>query len=463
VATSLTWSKRRSSLPYRIAPAIFLWSALGALANVPLGTSHPQAAQLAVGVVGLAQAIQAYFRDGGSRISAPGMYMVASGLFVYFPAIYLFFDDPIIHGPADFVAAVNIAYWSQLVMYYLFWEPRQNLVVDVVEVERGPSTNWGMWAGALLVCLGVLLVRTPLSSYGFDDGAAFAGITLLAVSSFRRKGRITLLAYLLIAGAFLVYLQFVFAGFGRLQIGALGIAIAAAVAHRWKGRSVKLALLLAFPPVLSYLAASRVAFSGSLNPNQSASVTGLESAIGPFVRFAELLHLEVDGRIDHTWFHTFFAAAVAMVPRQVWPTKPVGFGAELADFFRPDLIGRGHSEAALFHGEWVFSFGLMGLLAMVVAVGFLVRWLDSAALASSRISGLTRLDLLKIAALLILAASITDLIWGGAFTYVSRVGPRLICLFAAFLFFGWRLPRREGLPGKIRLNETDRLLRSSRP
>jgi len=392
----------------------------------------------------MAHAISAYWRDGGRRISAPGVYMIASGLFIYFPAMYLYFDDPMIHGRVDYVAAVNIAYWSQLVLYFFFWEPRPLRDGQVSVMEDRNVTTWGMWMGVSLVAAGVVLVGTPLSSYGFDDGAAFAGIALLAVSSFRRGYRLTVFAYGLIAILFLVYMQFVFAGFGRLQIGALGIAIAAAVTHRWKGRTVKLALLLAFPPVLSYLAASRVAFTGAINPNQSASVTGLESAIAPFVRFAEVLPLEASSQIVNTGFHTFFAAAVALVPRQLWPDKPIGLGAELGDFFRPDLMGRGHSEAALFHGEWVFAFGFLGLVAFVPVMGLFVMWLDNVAQGVSAKSSTNRLDLLKIVALLVLAASIADLIWGGAFTYTSRVGPRLICLAAVFLLFGWRAPRSEG-------------------
>lgn len=422
---------------YRISRAFVAWIVVGALANVPMGGLDGKSAQLFVGIAGLAHAINSYWRDGGQRISAPGMYMIASGLFIFFPAIYLYFDDPIIHGPVNFIAAVNVAYWSQLLMYFLFWQPRPLRDETVVPIGKASITTWGTWVGLGLVVAGVVLVRTPLSQYGFDDGAAFSGITLLAAASLRRPRRVNLAAYGLIALSFVIYMEFVFAGFGRLQIGALGIAIAATAAHRWKGRSVKLALLVSFPPVLLYLAAARVKFSGSLNPNQSANVTGLESAIGPFVRFAELMHLESVGEITHTWFHTFFAAAVALVPRQIWPTKPVGFGAELADFFRPDLIGRGHSEAALFHGEWIFSFGFPGLVLMVGITGLLVRWLDNFAQRAGTIPGMTRLDLLKIAALLILAASLTDLIWGGAFTYVSRVGPRLICLVVAFLALGW--------------------------
>lgn len=432
---------------YKVSPALLGWVALGALANMPFGGGDAAQAQLLVGLVGLAHAVLVYWRDGGQRISAPGVYMIASGLFVFFPALYLYFDDPMIHGQVDYVAAVNIAFWSQLVLYYLFWEPRPHRDNEVILIGDRGVTTWGIWAGVLLVAGGVVLVNTPLSSYGFDDGAAFAGITLLAVSSFRRSRRVTLFAYLLLGLSFVVYMEFVFAGFGRLQIGALGIAIAAAAAHRWKGRTVKLALLLAFPPVLSYLAASRVAFTGSLNPNQSASVTGLESAVAPFVRFAEVLHLESAGLITNTYFHTFFAAAVALVPREVWPTKPIGFGAELGDFFRPDLLGRGHSEAALFHGEWVFAFGFLGLAVFVPFMGLLVLWIDRAAHGAGPTGLVTRSNLVMIAAFLILTASITDLIWGGAFTYTSRVGPRLICLFGVFLLFGWHVSRPKGEEG----------------
>ncbi|MET4050819.1 hypothetical protein ABID81_000152 [Frigoribacterium sp. PvP054] len=444
----MTTMNLRRPVSYRISRSFVAWIVVGALANLPLEGLESKPAQLFVGVAGLAHGVSSYWRDGGQRISAPGIYMIASGLFIFFPAIYLYFDDPIIHGPVNYIAAVNVAYWSQLLLYFLFWQPRPLRNDAVVPIERTGITTWGIWAGLGLVIAGVILVRTPLSQYGFDDGAAFAGITLLSVASLRRPRRVKLAAYGLIAVSFIIYMEFVFAGFGRLQIGALGIVIAATAAHRWRGRSVKLALLISFPPVLLYLAAARVKFSGSLNPNQSANVTGLESAIGPFVRFAELMHLEAADQITHTGLHTFFAAAVALVPRQIWPTKPVGFGAELADFFRPDLIGRGHSEAALFHGEWIFAFGFPGLVLMVGILGLLVRWLDNIAQRAGTIPGMSRLDLLKIAALLILAASLTDLIWGGAFTYVSRTGPRLICLLVAFLALGWnRSNEAVTLPG----------------
>lgn len=433
-------SVTRKGVPTRVSRAFVFWIVLGALGNIPWGGVEQALPQLILGLIGMSHAVASYWSDGGRRISAPGVYMIGSGLFVYFPALYLWFDDPMIHGAVDYVAAVNLAYWTQIALYFMFWHPRPLRNVEVQQTSEPRVTTWGMLAGAVLLITGVLLVDTPLAPYGFDDGAAFAGLALFAVASFRRARVITLFTYVLIALGFVIYMQFVFAGFGRLQVGALGIALAAAAAHRWPGRLVKLALLLSFPPVMAYLAASRVKFTGSMNPDQSASVTGLESALAPFVRFAELLALNAAGLIEHSWFHTFFASAVALVPRAVWPTKPIGFGAELGNFFRPDLVGRGHSEAALFHGEWLYAFGLVALVALVPILGVSVRWLDDTVQGRTVTRSLTRGDVLRITALLVMAASLTDLIWGGSFTYVSRVGPRLLCLGAAYMAFGWRAP-----------------------
>lgn len=46
----------------------------------------------------------------------------------------------------------------------------------------------------------------------------------------------------------------------------------------------------------------------------------------------------------------------------------------------------------------------------------------------------------------ILGASIVDLLWGGTFTYVSRVGPRLIIIGALMAAFGWSLPKADPHP-----------------
>ena len=67
---------------------------------------------------------------------------------------------------------------------------------------------------------------------------------------------------------------------------------------------------------------------------------------------------------------------MAQVPRAVWPSKPVGFGAALTAFLEPSETVHNLNLAALSSGEWYFDFGWPGLFLMVLVLGWLVRWLD---------------------------------------------------------------------------------------
>lgn len=420
---------RRAGASYRVSPALAFWVFLGALANLPSAASDPPLAQVAVGLAGLLHCILAFWRDGGHRITAPGVYLIASGLFAFFPAIYLAAFAPTTYPNADTLLATNIAYWVQLILVHFFWETRRTPDVPVEFISDRRVTHWGAIWGIILIAGGTFAASRQLGGEStlFVDAAVFAGIVLLATALFRREGRISVLPYLLVLAALIIYMEFVFTGFGRLRIGALGIAVIIALAPRWK-RLPKVALLLAFPPVLAYLAADRVEFTASLNPAQGSNVTGLESVISPFGRFSQLLTVEGAGELMHHWGSSFVAAVTVLVPRWVWPDKPVGLGVELATYFRPELVGVGHSELALFYGEWIWSFGFLGLVLMVPVIGFLVRALDSALIRSTSAEVATRRTLLMVTMLIILAASIVDLFWGGAHAYAARVGPRILIL-----------------------------------
>lgn len=437
---------RTAALPlwrYRIARIVTVWILLGLFANLPWAVGRDDVTQVAVGALGLIHSIVYFWRDGGQRITAPGIFLVSTGLFAFFPAVYMNYYDGLSHGPIDYVTAVNLVYWWQVAVFHFVWEPRRSADARVVSDADDGIARWGMGFGFVLFLLGVVGSTLEfMISVGLDDGASCAGLVLFAVSAFRRQRRASWLSYAIVLLGFFVYVEFVFAGFGRLQIGALGLALAMAMAHRWHGRTVKTAMIAAFPPVLLYLAASRVQFTAGINPGQSDAVNGLESVVGPFMRFAELVQLDRLGDVMYTWGHSFFAAAVAFVPRALWPDKPEGFGRELAMFFSPHLAGTGHSEAALFFGEWLFAFGLGGIAAMAGAVSVVVLWLDRSLIYMNSIHVERRGDLLRISALMLLSASLTDLVWGGAFSYVTRVGPRLMSL-ALVIPFTWR-SRRQG-------------------
>ena len=433
---------------WTLSPVFIAWAAAGLLIHLLAGYGLPRdIVQLLLGATGLAHSAVGFWSDGRRRITAPNLYLFSTGLFVFFPAIYLIGNDPISYGQAAIVPAVSIAYFAQIVLYHFFWAARDEAGLVVAGPPSDSGVNrWGVWTGLALIGAGVALRLAGAPDSGLLNAVVFSGVVLLSVASLRRSGRVGAGWYVVIALAFLVYAEYAFSGFGRLQLGALALCIALAAAHRWPGRSVKAAMLAATAPTIMYFAASRVAFTAALNPAQSASVSGLESVVSPLVRFAQLLELARAGELQYTYFKSFFATATFWVPRRLWTDKPVGFGAELAHFFRPELDGWGHSELALFYGEWIFAFGLVGLVIMVPTIGFLVRWMDGILQRATEMAIHDRVDLLKVVAIIIACSGLADLVWGGSFTFGVRLGMRLAVLFALYVIAGRALWGRSRRP-----------------
>lgn len=430
---------------WSLSPASIAWTAAGVLIHLMAGYGLPgDIVQLLLGSVGLAHSAVGFWSNGRRRITAANIYLFSTGLFVFFPAIYLVGNDPISFGQAAIVPAVSVAYFVQIVLYHFFWETQDEGAVVAAQPDADSRVNsWGVWTGLAMVVAGVALRLPGAPDSPLLNATVFSGVALLSVASLRRTGRVGPGWYLLIVLALLAYAEYAFTGFGRLQLGALAFCVAIAAAHRWPGRSVKVAVLAATVPTLMYFAASRVAFTAALNPAQPASVNGLESVVSPLVRFAQLIEVAQAEELQYTYFNSIFATATFWVPRGLWADKPIGFGAELAHFFRPELDGTGHSELALFYGEWLFAFGLASLVMMVPAIGLLVRWMDRILQKAGEMAIYDRVDLLKVVAIIIACASLADLVWGGTFTFGVRVGTRLGVLFALYVIAARALRSRS--------------------
>ncbi|MDQ0673961.1 hypothetical protein QFZ36_001522 [Pseudarthrobacter siccitolerans] len=409
------------------SPFAILWLGLGVGLNF---IEQDTIAAVAVSVAGIAHSSVGFITHGGRRISAPGVYMLGTGLFGYYSTLYLIVNP--VFGPLPYLlAAVNILFFGQVLNYYLSWKPRDRDTPPQCDDVDPRIASWGKWLGLFVAAAGVVLSARGFTEPPLAEAAAFVGIILYGVAAFRDPSRNGLVSYLIFGAAVLAYMTYVFTGFGRLNLGALGIAVVTTVAQRWRGRLMKIGLIVILGPALMYLAQNRANFAASLNPSGQKE-TGLESVVGPMMRFSQLIGMEWAGNLPHTWGSSFSTSAVALVPRAIWPDKPIGFGAELATLFAPELAGTGHSEAALFAGEWLFNFGIIGVLASIPLIGFAVNWLDTKWTAAEALPMTERRHLLKAVALTILSAGLLDLVWGGSFTYASREGSRLLIILILF-------------------------------
>ncbi|MFV2100787.1 hypothetical protein [Micromonospora sp. LOL_024] len=375
-----------------------------------------------------------FWRDGASRITAVGLYHLAFAVFVGFSGLYqvawAWSDAP----GVPLLTALAICYFAQVVTWLLFWSGigRPDLPPDAAQAD-GRTAGWAMRCGAVLLTLAVAGSSMASGSLPLANAAGFIGVLFLATGLLRGPMRRWLpLCAVVIGIAFATYFIYLFNGFGRIVLGALALALLVMSAHRDRRRLTKSLVLLGAGPVLLFLAGLR-ASGASASPGVEED--GFESAVSPLHSFAQLLDLHAMGLLPSALGETFLNAAVGLVPRAAWPEKPAGFGADLVVFLSPELAGTGHSEAALWHGEWLFNFGLLGLVLMIPVTGLVVRGLDRLLLVASSKPLVGPYPVGAYVGTVLLAVGLFDLVWVGSFTYVVRTGGRLLVLIAVPLVF----------------------------
>jgi hypothetical protein len=419
-------SVRRSAAPMQIL-SILVWLSAGIIA-VLLGADGSAAgaerATLTISILSIALGVWLFWVHGGTRITAVGAWGFAFALFV---GVAGWFTVVVVHQPPpNLLQALVVAYFGQVAMYGLFWRWSAQPAAAIRWPVDPLVARWGIGVGSVLLLGSSLASLLGAREVVLVDETAFASAVLLAASLLLHRGSgLGIFRLALTAGAFLAYALFVFSGFGRLTLGALGLAIGIVATKWFPGRTVKGAILLMSVPTLVILSQTRVAFTAQLNPDQG-SITGFESATSPLITFARLL--EMHAQTPLAWGSTFWASAVALVPHSIWPNKPPGFGAVLVPIFDPELVGTGHSEAALSHGEWLYNFGPIGLVLMVLVLGPIVRVIDRWLESTESGPVWDRPRLLSYVGAAIAAAGLVDLVWVGTFTWVARSGSRLLII-----------------------------------
>lgn len=431
------------ALRRRVSPSIILWIGLGALLLLVgnFANLSPATLLFCASLLGGTQALGAFWRHGADYVSAPGVFMLGVATFAHFPGVYISLlgaDFATVH---DIATAVIIIYFSQILMYYLSWAPLEARRADLPSLSMAPRVrSWSFTVGVSLIITGFVLQQAfGLGSSSLAGAAAFTGAVLVIVSIVQARDRLRPSRLFLAMAAFTLYVVTMFSGGGRLVLGGLAVAVVIAVGRRQIGRGVKIGVLLGLPIGLVALASNR---SRDVALLRGAQETGFESVVWPLERFAQLVSLSSKGLLDYGFGSSFYSTAVVFVPRSIWPEKPVGLGAELATLFRPELVGIGHSEAALVYGEWVYNFGPWGLALALPVTAWFVNAIDRALTASQRLDMSDRRRLIGRVATILAAAGLLDLVWVGSFMYMSRTGQRLLVLLLLYLLFAWHARER---------------------
>lgn len=392
-------------------PAI--WVIAGLMATTigygQLGVSSALVALLSVGL-----GLRGFWLNGGGMPVPSGVYMFSFAFFGGVAPLYGIASGE--WGVSQWLwIALLLTYFSHSLVYFGFRLHTTSL--SLVPVRGGCPMGAGLIVGSLMTLAGAASVS--IAPYNpIPDALSFVGVLMVGASVILGARRPTLGPLLVLAGAGALHLAYTFNGFGRLSVVALGLSLLTLVSLRSSSRILKYVFLMLLPAGVLFLA---------------DSPRGLDSGISPVYTFADLLALGARSGFELGYGGTFLDAAVALVPRSLWPGKPIGFGSTLAWMFHPQYAVTGHSDVALFIGEWYYNFSYLGVALMIPVLALLLRRLDAlfAKLVASSISRSSHLVKAVLAA--ILASGMMDLFWTGTFTFVARSGTRLLVALLVFL------------------------------
>lgn len=410
-----------------------LWAALGGIALLAEAVD-PQVgmavSQAGISLLAVVFGVAVFWRHGGRQISAAGLYSLATAIFVGLAGLYWWNQQG--NGVSlGLHAATALAFFTNVLMYRLFWHGA-TYPQTVAPSEQAP-VMWGIAAGT-----GVAGSSLALHLAGLDVGATFlsevifGGMAMLMVSLMSYRGARLGIAPICLAGGVIgVYALTVFTGYGRLLLVSLGLVALIPACLRLPGRTVKAGVITAIWPALVFLIYAREQF-GIATYGQALDGTG--SITEPLLDFGRLITLFGRGLLPLGDGSTLIVSALFFVPRALWPTKPLGFGALLTQILEPASTVPDLSLAAHLGGEWFYDFGYPGFVAMVLVIGWAIARLDRYAARRLSVPLTSRHAIVGLATAALLVAAIPDLEWVGTFTYWSRTGSRLAVPLILFLW-----------------------------
>lgn len=369
-----------------------------------------------LGCLMMAACAATYFAAGGPRINAVAAYSYGTAIFVAFPAIYFGRETFARTSPEAVIALLSALFLVQIALLMLPPDASAR-VVELYDADFGPVLTVGLGSG-LLWSIGGLVNRLGL----VELPLAFLTIVCLAVSAYMARSRVARVLLLSAsAAASLAYMIIGSGEFGRLLRATVVLALPVTVSLVGGRYLAKIALGLATTPAIMVLAGLRLNYLGTVREADVGASEGIGSVLAPLLSGARVLEAYWNGQHTPTGGTSYLASAVVWVPRSLWPDKPIGFGAEIVPVTQPTLVGeRGYSDAASYFAEFVWNFGSLG--AVLGAVAFIVglRLLDR------RVSVLTDSGPISTAWFLLFVALISgvpNFVWGGSFTWASRMLP----------------------------------------
>lgn len=437
---------------------LLAWSLPAVLALLlidPFGNRQTVLLGRVFAVLIIAQCGWVFWTHGGRRISAPGAYSAAMLGFGGYAGWWWTSHTAGVEL-TTIVRAMIVLYVVQVLTYAFFWHDTTHEQVHLTRWKSADPavravSRWGTQLGLLLTVAGIAVATIDGFTTTLGSTTAYVGLALASAGlAARGGGQVRWYAALLIGVLLLAFITFAFEGYGRLNIVALLLVPAVVYSMFENRRRMKIITLVGAPFAVVVLNAIRrnavIAERGAFDS------TEIGSTESPLQFFAKLLANQ--GNYAHAHGESILGSMLILVPRAVWPGKPVGFGTNLTEIYSPELLAVGHTYAGLSLGELYYNFGWLGLGMAVLLLGPLIRWVDRLGTWFAEGLAPTRSSLLKLVAVVLVIAGMPDLAWNGSSTFASRAGFRVTLALLLLLLLtqsSLTTPRRTRTTGARRV------------
>ena len=159
-----------------------------------------------------------------------------------------------------------------------------------------------------------------------------------------------------------------------------------------------------------------------------------DSAYGPYRLASSFIdHFERRGYDFAGFFDQIIFTFLVFVPRDIWPSKPYGFGFEYTvRHLDSSLVDAGHSIASTLIGDHIYYLGYFGVITSLFIM----------AIIAMAVNFLYRIKGLNGNGVLLFSASMMVLVWGGMTSFSARVALPSIVFVVLFLVLRRFLTRR---------------------
>lgn len=411
-----------------------------------------------VSAVLCAASVVGFFANGKNYINASAVISFAILLFGGFAGIYQGLDTS---GTFDSTQAPSVVLaLTQLfaLQVVLIWTGYRNAPCRPPSIEEVGTPIHDQVTIGVLFYLSTFVVRLVLPAQ-LSSQLAVIGIFLVADAILRGRTKLALLVGgISVAIMTYVYVEYIFIGFGRLVLAMLGMGMAMLVTLSVNWRLFKPLVIIAAVAALPILAESRLKYLAETRGSIPLESEGIGSVVGPLVSYSRIIDSSLSGGIRPVWGETYLNALTLWIPRSLWPSKPIGFGAEMVAVTQPHLAGRpGFSDAALFGGELVWNFGVLGAFLIIPVIVLLIHRLDKLVPTIVNRSGQPG-SVLKRIGVVVLISSLIHFVWGGSNIYVGRMIVMVLVLGLLSITWGTKADSesvKRGSPWSASVSPTD--------